>query len=141
MSVLFNVSCTGQRMNEKKVPSVVVNTLKAKYPASTDIDWKKSNALYEAEIDLRDDKEVNVRIDAAGIIIMTKQDISQTELLPAILVFISERYKQYTIDDIQKIENMGQVFYQVDLDARNEKDVQLVFSSYGKQERSIPYWD
>ena len=141
LSALFNVSCTGQRINEKKVPSVVVNTLKTKYPASTDVDWKKLNAVYEAEIDLSGNKEVKLRIDSTGTITMTKQDILQTELLPAILAFIGEKYNQYTIDDVHKVENNGKVFYQVDLDARNKKDVQLVFSSDGKEASSVTYWD
>ena len=141
LSALFNASCTGQRINEKKVPSVVVNTLKATYQASTNVDWKKLNSTYEAEVDLKDDKEVKVRLDSTGTIKMTNQDILQTELLPAVLAFINEKYNQYTIDDIHKVENNGKVFYQVDLDARNKKDVQLVFSSDGKEETSFPYWD
>ena len=137
----LDFSCTGQRITEAKVPSVVVNTLKTKYPTAEKADWRKSNDLYEAEIDVAKDNELTVRIDATGNLLMQKQDILQDDLLPVIQSFIDEKYSGYTIDDMHKIDNNGTIYYQVDLDARRKNDVKLVFTADGREERSIAYWD
>lgn len=140
VAILY-ASCSGQRLNEKKVPSIVVNTLKTMYPSSTAVDWKKSTDFYEAEIDLDKDKELTVRIDAGGKLLMQKQDILTTELSPVILGVIQKKYTGYAIDDLHKIDHGGQTYYQVGLEANRKKDIQVVLTPDGKEATTITYWD
>ena len=55
---LLMFSCSGQRISKDKVPSLVLNTLKAKYPLANDVDWEKQGNLYEAELDINDSTEI-----------------------------------------------------------------------------------
>jgi hypothetical protein len=133
------VSC-GQRIAADKVPSVVVNAVKAKFPNATDIDWKKIQTGYEAEFDIGKIDYAS-QIAPSGVVIMHKQDIPPVELPAGISALISSRYSDYKVDEVEKIQKGDNVYYQVELDGKNQKDINLVFSGDGKEEHSIPYWD
>ena len=138
---LLMFSCSGQRISKDKVPSLVLNTLKAKYPLANDVDWEKQGNLYEAELDINDSTEISVRIDEAGKLIMQKQDVPDNDLSSAIMKVIKDKYKDYTIDDVEKIENNGAIYYQVELKGKGRKELNLVFSAEGREESTISYWD
>lgn len=136
-----SASCSGQRVKQDKVPSIVVNTLRAAYPAAADIEWKKVSGHYEAELDHAGGNDITMRIDASGKTLMVKEDLPVAALAPAIASHIGDKYAGYTIDDADKIEKEGVVYYQVELDARKKKDVQLVFAADGSLAQSLAYWD
>jgi biopolymer transport protein ExbD len=135
------VSCNGQNISKDKVPSLVLNTLKAKYPLINDVDWEKHTNLYEAELDLNDSTEISVRIDEAGGLIMQKQDVPHSNLTSEIAGVIKSQYTDYTIDDVEKIEKDGVIYYQVELKGKNKKEVNLVLLPDGTQEKKFSYWD
>ena len=134
-------SCNGQNISKHKVPSLILNTLKAKYPLANDVDWKKHGNLYEAELDIKDSVEISVLIDDAGKLIMQKQDVPVRALTPGIATTIKNQYKDYTVDDVEKIEKNGTIYYQVELEAKNKKEVNLVFLPDGREEKEISFWD
>jgi len=134
-------SCNGQNISRDKVPSLVLNTLKAKYPLINDVDWEKHGNIYEAEFDLNDSTEISVRIDEAGGLIMQKQDVPNSNLTSEIAAVIKSQYKDYTIDDVEKIEKDGVIYYQVELKGKNKKEVNLVLLPDGTEEKKISYWD
>lgn len=142
-TLLFFVvtACNNQNIQSHKVPSVVLNTLKAKYPVIQDVDWEKHNKFYEVEFDLNDSIEVTVRIDEAGKLVMQKQDIHVNELLATIIQTIQDKYNGYSIDDAERIEKDGLVYYQVELDGKGKKDLNLVFSAEGDNENNVSCWD
>ena len=140
IGILFS-SCRAQDISEKKIPAVVLNSLKAKYPVAKNIDWEKHGTNYEAEFDVNDSAEISVQIDTGGNILMEKQDVSQSELGQAIVATIQEVYKGYVIDDAEKINKAGAVYFQAELEAKGKKKLQLVFFADGREDKSTPYWD
>ena len=132
-------SCS-QHIAPGKVPSVVKNAVQAKHPAATNVDWEKHNDLYEAEFAV-DSQEVTMRVDAAGKIIMQKQDVTPNELPAPVFAVISGQYKAYVLDDAEKIEKNGTIYYQVELDGTRKKDVLLVLDANGRVQSDMPYWD
>src|SRR5688572_18251270 len=124
-AILFS-SCRAQDISEKKIPAVVLNSLKAKYPMAKKIEWEKHQTNYEAEFDVNDSAEISVKIDTGGNILMEKLDISQSELAPAVLATIEQLYKGYVIDDAEKINKAGVVYYQAELEGKGKKKLQLV---------------
>lgn len=135
------LSCGAQDIPQSKVPSVVVNAIQGKYPVATNIDWKKAGSLYEAEIDRKDSADMNFRIDGNGKILMSKEKIPVTSLSPAITAAIRASYPTYTIEEAERIEVATGTLYQVELDQRGKKDVHLVFSEAGTENKSFTYWD
>ena len=142
LPVLFLIaSCRGENIPQDAVPSVVLNALKAKYPSSNDVDWKKNGRIYEAELDINDSTEISVRIDEAGTVVMQKHDVPRSQLAPALLAAIQNQYKDFRIDDVERIEKGSAVFYQVELKSRGRKEVNSLFAEDGKEETGMAYWD
>ena len=128
----FSFSSCSQDIAADKVPSVVQNTVHAKFINVGKIDWeKKNNNLYEAEFDM-DSTEYNILIDTAGKIIMHKIGISTIELPAAVITAISDGYSGYKIEEAEKLEKDGVSYYQVELEAKGKKEQQLIFSPDGK---------
>ena len=51
------------------------------------------------------------------------------------------RIKAYKLDDADKIEMDGIVFYQVELEDPGKKEIALVFDQEGREQNNISYWD
>jgi uncharacterized membrane protein YkoI len=124
------MSC-GQDIPESKIPSVVLNAVKAKYPGASDIDWEKKKDFYEAEFDM-DSTEHEFHIDANGKIIEHKREISLSELPAAVQNVLKSGYPGHGIGEVDMIEKQGQVFYELELEAKGQKDKKVTFSSDGK---------
>jgi hypothetical protein len=134
-------SCSSQSISRDKVPSIVLNTFKAQYPNSNNVEWEKHGNAYEAEFDVNDSTEIVTRIDETGKLTMQKQDLALNELDPRVMTTIQSQYKDYTVDDVERIQKGSNVYYQVELKARGKKEMNLVFSADGREDKSIPYWD
>ena len=134
-------SCSNQEISSAKVPSVVLNSVQEKYPAAKEVGWKKSGVFYEAEIDLNDSIDLTVQVNEAGKLMMQKQNILQSEIPAAVLTTVQTRYKDYTIDDVEKLEKEGIVYYQLELQVKSKKDLNLVFAANGREEKTVSFWD
>ena len=138
---LIATSCSSQNISRDKVPSVVLNTFQAQHPNSTGVEWEKHGDIYEAEFDVNDTLEIVTRIDEAGKLMMEKQDITVSDLDPAVLTAIQSRYKEYRVDDVEKIQKGSNIFYQVELKAQGKKELNIVLAADGSEDKSLPYWD
>ena len=136
---LFSIYSCSQDIPVSKVPSVVVNTVQAKFGNAGQVVWEKKNKLYEAEFKM-DSIEYAVYVDPAGKLIMQKMDIQENELPAAVSEVIRTGYAGYGIDDVAKIERDGISYYEVELEAKGKKDLELVFSSDGKLATEMNYF-
>lgn len=134
-----SLGACSQQLAAQETPALVQNTLKAHYPAATLVEWEKKKDLFEAEFTV-DQQDYSVLIDAAGTITMVKQDLAVTQLPAAIADVIKKEYAAYTLDDLEKIEKGGEVFYQVELE-KSLWDKKLVFTASGQPAAGQTYWD
>jgi hypothetical protein len=134
-------ACSNQEISSGKVPSVVLNAISQQYPVKEEVEWKKIGPLYEAEIDLNDSVDLTVQVNEAGKVIMRKQDIAVAELPEAVRTAIRTRYPDDAIDDAERLEKDGLVFYQVELNSAGKKEKNLVFSVDGKEDKNTAFWD
>ena len=144
LAALATASCNSQDIATSKVPAVVVNTLKAQYPNAARVDWEKVGAYYEADFNTEANTEVTVQIDANGKMLMQKIDIGWNDLGDAIKTVLQSQYKNFKVDEVEKIEKEGIFYYQVELDGkrlRSLKDKHLVFSADGREAASVPFWN
>ena len=137
--VILTVSCNDQNISKQKVPSLVVNTLQQQFPFSNDVEWEKHGSIYEEEF-LNDRIEMSAQIDENGKIIMQKQEISNADLQSDITTIINSHYKNYNVDEVEKVEKSGAVYFQVEL-KNGKKEFNLIFSSDGKEAKNVTYWD
>ena len=130
-ATLFSLWSCSQDIPADKVPSVVLNTVQTKFGSASKIEWEKKNNLYEAEFK-KDSTEYAVYIDSTGKLVVYKLDIIENELPSAVSALIRTGYVGYKIDDAGKIEKDGITYYQVELEGKGKKDLELVFSAEGK---------
>jgi uncharacterized membrane protein YkoI len=127
----FSLASCGQDIPDSKVPSVVLNAVKAKYPGAADIDWEKKKNIYEAEFDT-DSIEHVIQVDAAGRILQLKREITLGELPATVQENLKSGYAGFTPDDVAVIEKEGQLYYEVELEAKGKKDKKVIYSAEGK---------
>ena len=133
--------CHNRRISADKIPSVVVNTVKQKFPDANDVDWKKLSNAYEAEIRINDSMDVDIQVDPTGKIVQQKEDLSLALLPVEIVQSVRGLYPGYEVEDVEKLVKDGVVYYQVELDAKGKKELNVVLSQDGKEEKTISYWD
>jgi uncharacterized membrane protein YkoI len=134
------VTGCGNHISESKLPSVVVNTVKAKYNTSEKIEWEKTTNGYEAEVKVGT-QETTVLVNTSGNILMQKHEINKDDLPAAVTTAIITGYKEHEIDEVEVLEKDGVDYYQVELDSKgSNKDVELVFTIDGKQATGIAFW-
>lgn len=138
VALLICSTIMGQDISQSQVPSVVVNTFISKFPKTTGLEWERKGELYEAEFDVKN-IDHKALLDLSGKLIMFKHDIRPSDLPKIVRNTIRNQYKGYRIDDVEKVDNDGIIFYQVDLDGQ-PNDQKLVITKDGKVESNQQYW-
>lgn len=138
VAVIISSAVFAQDIPASQVPQAVKNALKAKFPKTTGLDWEMKGELYEAEFDVNmvDHKAL---LDASGKFVIFKRDIRAAKLPQAVRNTIQSQYKDFRIDDAEKLEKEGIIYYQVELDGKPH-DQKLVFTADGKIADSQQYW-
>ncbi|MRG44624.1 hypothetical protein GFS24_05840 [Chitinophaga sp. SYP-B3965] len=127
-----------QEIPKSQVPTAVKNALKARFPKTSSLDWEKKGELYEADFDVKD-VDHKALIDATGKLVAVKYDIRTAQLPQAVRNTVNTQYKGYKINDTEKVERNGVVYYQVELDAK-PLDKHLIIKGDGKIDTSQQYW-
>lgn len=127
-------SAIAQDIPQSQVPSVVLNAFQSKYTNVTDLEWELKGDLYKAEFEIGK-RDHDVWIDKNGTIKKHKEDFPKSQLPAAIQQKIQSEFKDYKIDDVDKIEEGGKVFYQVELDSK-AGDRKVLFTADGKIEEN-----
>ncbi|WP_192821675.1 hypothetical protein [Rufibacter sp. LB8] len=130
-------SCT-RDLAPTDVPSLALNSVKAKFPQALTIDWEKAGDLFEAEFEVNG-LDQTILVDANGTISKVKQDLLVTDLPAAVDAAIKRDFAGYVVDDLEKVEINGQVYYQVELENKL-KTVEKVFAADGTV-ATVAYWD
>lgn len=129
MSVVFCMSSCAQDLSAQQVPSTVLNAFSSAYPKATDIEWERHNQYYKVDFDLLlEDHEL--LIDSSGSIIRHKQDIGNGDLPAPVKEAIQKRYQGYHVDEADKIEQQGKVYYKVELE-KGENELKVIFNPDG----------
>jgi hypothetical protein len=123
-----------QDIPASQVPSVVLNTFKSKYSNATDIEWKLKNDIYHVEFEV-EKKDHDLWIDKSGEITKHKFDMPLSETPDAVRQKIASEFKDYKIDDVDKVEMDGKILYHVDLDGKTD-DREVLFSAEGNIEEN-----
>jgi|SRR5690606_7099479 len=122
-----------------KVPSVVKNAFEQQYANAVDVEWEKRKDNFEVDFEVAN-VDYSARYNSQGQLLMTKQDIPETELPAAVAEKIAQDYPDYYIDDVDRVEVDGRVRYQVELEG-SARDRKLVYTSDGQEDTTFNYWD
>ena len=132
----FALSVSAQTIPQSQVPSVVLNAFQGKFSNAAEVEWEAKGDLYKAEFEVNK-RDHDVWIDKAGKITKHKEDFPKKDLPAAIQQQITSEFKAYKLDDADKIEMEGKIFYQVELEGAAD-DRKVLFSEDGKvQENTV----
>ena len=130
------LNANAQVIPQSQVPPVVLKAFQEKFGSATEVKWEAKTELYKAEFK-ENKRGHDVWIDKTGKITKTKEDFPKKDLPAAIQQKITSEFKAYKLDDADKIEMGGKVFYQVELDGTPD-DRKVLFSADGKvQENTV----
>jgi len=118
-----------QDISQAEVPSVVLNTFQSKFPNAVDIEWEMEGDLYKVEFEIGK-FDHDVFIDKSGNVKRHKEAILKSDLPAAIKEKLKSQFKDYRVEDVDRIESEGQVTYKVDLDG-NRGDRKVYFAPDG----------
>ena len=113
----YSFASCSQNITSADVPSVVKNALLTQYADAMHVEWEKEKDLYEAEFEINQ-TEYSALFDASGKMVLVKTEIPAAEIPAAVQATISQKYQNKKIEDAEKIEKHGQVFYEVELDGK-----------------------
>ena len=135
-AVGFTLTASAQVIPQSQVPPAVLNAFQGKFAGMTEVKWETKGELYKAEFKV-DKRGHDVWIDKSGKITKHKEDFPKKDLPAAIQQQIAKEFKAYKLDDADKIEMDGKIFYQVELDGASD-DRKVLFSADGKvQENTV----
>jgi uncharacterized membrane protein YkoI len=130
----MTIGTEAQDLPQSDVPSVVVNAFQQKFTNAADVSWETKGDLYKAEFKIGS-RGHDVWIDKSGKITKHKEDFPKKDLPPSIQQKISTEFSAYKLDDADKIEENGKIYYQVELDGSAD-DRQVLFTSDGAIEKN-----
>ncbi len=124
------VSCA-QDIPQNEVPSVVMNAFDSKFPNAMDVEWERKGDIFNVDFEI-DKIDHEAWMDATGKIIKLETEIKETEVPAAVKATIAKDFKDCHIDDAEKIEKDGKIYYSIELDGKTG-DRTIIFDAAGKQ--------
>lgn len=121
-----------QDIAQSQVPSVIVNKFHKQFPKATDIEWEMDGFLYNVDFEIGWNTDHEIWYDAEGKIVKHKEDISKSELPETVSKGIQTNFNGYTIDDLERITDNGNVFYKMELNSLLKEDWDVVMDADGK---------
>ena len=130
------ISCS-PNIRESKVPSVVKNTLSARFSQMGPVEWEREKGNYEAEF--RNDT-IKALISPAGALVRYKQKIAAGELPAPVQQTLESQYGGHQVEDVEKVIQSEETYYQLELE-KGLKEMQVVLTADGAVTNAVPYWD
>ncbi|RCW92823.1 PepSY-like domain-containing protein [Winogradskyella arenosi] len=120
-----------QDIPQSQVPSVIVNAFHKQFPKATDLEWEMDGNLYNVDFEMHWNEDHDVWYNAEGIMVRHKEDLAKSDLPEAVRQRIKTDFTGYTIDDLERITDRGNVIYKMELNAFTTTDWDVVIDSEG----------
>src|SRR5687768_16182268 len=133
LSLTLHVDLVAQ---DNQIPREVLASFQSKFPNATDLKWEAKKELYKAEFKIGS-RANDVWLDKTGAIKKHKQDFPKKELPEVIRKKVESDFSGFKIDDADKIEENGEVFYEVDIKGATEER-KLLFTAAGVIKENNP---
>lgn len=114
-------------------PSPELNdTFLKDFPNARDIDWEKSDVLYEVEFEIGrlPSRDYEAYYDMQGKLIMYKQEISTKDIPAVVKNGALTKYPKSDIEEATKIVKGKELFYKIELE-KGDLDVKITLNVEG----------
>ncbi len=120
-----------QDIPQSQVPSIIVNEFNNQFPKATDVEWEMDGNLYNVDFEVSWNIDHEVWYNTEGKLIKHKEDIAASELPKAVNNRLKTDFKDYSIDDLERITDNGKVVYKMELNALTQQDLDVVLDANG----------
>ncbi len=128
------VSCQEKKKDsdeKSNVPEAVQMTFQKKYPGATNPDWKQDEHGYWESHFKIDGEKYRADFNADGSWVETENSIKDGELPEAVKNVISEKYSDYEITEVERVDSAKKgVFYDVEFKQKG-KNMDVEFREDG----------
>lgn len=114
------------------VPENIQNAFQQQYPNALDIEWDIQGIYYHVEFETRRDMDHDIWYNENGEEIKHKSEIRAKELPQQILNALKESYPLYHIDEVDKIIEMGETFYDIELENALGSEIEMMIKENGE---------
>ena len=128
--LLFSVNILAQKIDQKNVPAVILNSFQVKFPTADDVEWKLDKGNYRVNFEVND-KDHEVRLDDRGEIVKHVQDLYVSEIPDAALQTIRKKVSFFDVEDADKIYENGKTTFEINFEIDN-KDHDFWINEKGK---------
>ena len=136
LALLFAVVAVNSACSQKniidEIPNEVDSTFKSMFPDASKIKWEMENSKeFEAEFIIKGVKQ-SANFNNDGVWLETEIEISAGELPKSIIANLDKDFKDYKIEEANKISNLeyGDCF-EVEIE-KDELTIEVIFSSNGE---------
>lgn len=115
----------------ENLPVKITEFIEKYYPGARIVEKETERGITEIEL-IHDNRNKEVVFDAKGEWINTHYDILRKEVTEVVMqTLLNSAYKDYLIDDIEKYETPGGIYYLFELEKGNQ-DIQIKINEEGK---------
>ena len=102
------------------------------FPEARDIDWEKTDALYEVDFEIGrfPSRDYTAYYDAKGQLLMYEQEISTRDLPAVVKNGALAKYPNFGIEDASKIVKGNETLYKVEIE-KGDFEVKLTLNKEG----------
>ncbi len=102
------------------------------FPKARDIDWEKTNALYEVEFEIGrfPSRDYTAYYDVKGQLLIYEQEIPTSELPAVVKNAALAKCPNFSIEDVSKIVKGNETLYKVEIE-KGDVDVKLTLNKEG----------
>lgn len=137
MSTLVLTSCKDDDGPRVELPAAVEAYITTTYP-SAEIEESEQETLctgeevYEVELELADDTELDLTFSATGELLFSEGDINSSDLPEAVTQSIANNYPDYSIDEAEIITMADATTrYEVELES-SAAEIEVLFDDSGE---------
>jgi hypothetical protein len=119
-----------QKIDQKNVPAVIVNSFQVKFPTAEDVEWRLDKGTYRVKFEVNN-KNHEVRLDERGNFVKHLQDLYVSEIPKVVLETIREKVPFFDVEDADKITENGKTTFEINFEI-DDKDHDFWISEKGK---------
>lgn len=119
-----------QKIDQKNVPAVILNSFQVKFPTADDVDWRLDKGNYRVNFEVND-KDHELRLNDRGKIVKHKQDLYVSEIPKNVLETIKSKVQFFDIKDADLLTENGETVYKINFEI-DDKDHDFWISENGK---------
>ncbi|MBP8754742.1 MAG: PepSY-like domain-containing protein [Chitinophagales bacterium] len=134
IAAVIGITFTSQAQDilQSQIPSVIQNQFNSQFPKATAVEWEMDGSYYSVEFELTWNIDHEVWYNTEGKMVKHKEDISPSELPKVVSERIQTDFSGYSIDDLERITDNGEVVYKMELNHIMQQDWDVVIDANGK---------